>query len=213
MNQTFHSSPDAKQIAAKGQLASLKPFDYTALDADVAGQVQMAVQNIRLLMQRTLEDAIAMGRELLAVKDVLPHGQFSVWLRVEFDWTERTAQRFMTVAQRFGSKTDTMSVLKIDLTAAYLLAAPSVPEEGIAAALQRAENGERITISVAREVLGSYRSKSGHREKAASSKWPTQKLGGQLLEMLESFRQRWDRRQVDALARQLRDFADSLKEK
>jgi hypothetical protein len=44
------------------------------------------------------------------------------------------------------------------------------------------------------------------------AEWPMGKLRGELLEALESFRQRWEPRQFAVLARQLRDFADSLQE-
>ncbi len=213
MTQPFRSTPHAKETATQGELVIRKSFHYAALDADIVQQVQTAAQRIRLLMQQTLEDVIALGRELLAVKATLPHGQFHVWLRAEFDWNQRSAQRFMAVAQRFGSKSDTVSIMRIDLTAAYLLAAPTVPEQASAAALQRAHNGERITASVAKEILSSYRSKPEHREKTSPVEWPAGKLRGQLLEMLESFRQRWNPRQVNSLARQLREFADSLQDK
>ncbi len=106
-----------------------------------------------------------------------------------------------------------MSDLTIDLTAAYLLSAPSVPKEASAMALARAQSGERITASVAKEILGSLRSKSERSEQTSSDEWQTGKLWGQLLEVLETFRRQWDPHQVAVLARQLRDFADSLEEK
>lgn len=158
-------------------------------------------------------DVIAVGQALLAAKETLPHGRFGVWLRAEFDWTERTARRFMAAAQRFGNKTDIVSVLRIDVAAAHLLAAPSVPEKAGKAALQRAESGERITTSVARVILGSFRSKPQRREKGPRFEWPTEKRRGWLLEILESLRQDWGQRQSDAFARQIRDFADSVQEK
>jgi hypothetical protein len=41
----------------------------------------------------------------------LPHGHFGIWLSVEFDWSERTAQNFMSVARSF--KYETIADLKI----------------------------------------------------------------------------------------------------
>jgi hypothetical protein len=213
MNRPFRSAPDAKQTAAKGELVALKSFDYTVLDANVVEQVQTAAQRIRQLVQRTLKDVIAVGNNLLAVKAMLPHGSFGPWLRTEFGWTERTARNFMAVARRIGAKTEIISDLQIDPTAAYVLSAPSVPEEAIATALQRAEKGERITVSVAGEILSSFRRKPVHRERASSAEWPAGKLRGELLETLESFRRRYEPQQLAVLAQQLRDFADSLVEK
>lgn len=201
--QTNGASPHAPNVCPA--------FDYTPLTTEAAQRVQTAAQHIRLLVQRTLEDVLAVGRELLAVKETLPHGQFGVWLRAEFDWTERTARRFMAVAERFGSKTDTMSVLRIDLTAAYLLTAPSAPPGASEIALELAHNGESITVSVAKGILGALENKLARRV-SQSSALPESKLLGQLLDALESFRQRWKPRPYSVLARQLREFAESLEE-
>jgi hypothetical protein len=211
MNQPFRSAP-AVENASRGVLLVLEKFDYAPLDANVVRRVQSAAQRIRQMMKRTLEDLIAIGTDLLAVKEVLPHGKFSPWLGAEFGWTERTARNFMTVAQRFGPKTEMISDLRIDPTAAYLLAAPSAPEEASAAALQRAEGGERITVSVAKDILGSLRKKPVRSGRTSSRRLPATKLLGELLASLESFRRRWDCRQVSLLARQLREFADSLEQ-
>lgn len=209
---TRSSHPAPQTTSASPHAPNIRPaFDYTPLATEVAQRVQTAAQRIHLLVQRTLEDVLAVGQELLAVKETLPHGQFSVWLRAEFDWTQRTAERFMAVAQRFGSKIDTMSILRIDPTAAYLLAAPSVPPEASEIALERAQNGERITVSVAKGILGALENKPVHRVRKSPA-LPDNKLLGQLLESLESFRERWSPRQYPVLARQLREFADSLEE-
>ena len=80
-------------------------------------------------MQKTLDDLIEVGRELLGVKEAVGHGHFGAWLKAEFGWTERTAQNLMSVAERFGSNPKLISDLPIQPTAAYLLEAPSVPDE------------------------------------------------------------------------------------
>jgi len=130
----------AKQ--SKGKLVVVTPgFDYTPLGAEVADQVREAAEAIRQKIKRTTKDIIAIGQALLAVKDVLEHGQFGQWLKAEFGWTDRTARNFMAVAAAFGPKTEMSSELQIDPTAAYLLAAPSVPEQAREQALERTEAG------------------------------------------------------------------------
>ena len=69
---------------------------------------------------------IEIGRELTAVKADLPHGQFLPWIKAEFEMGERTAQRFMYIADRFGFKSVTMTDFKP--TILYALAAPSTPD-------------------------------------------------------------------------------------
>ena|SRR5579884_1493981 len=212
MTQPFRCTPTAKVVAVQGELLEEKPFDYAALDADTARQVQVTAQRIRQQVRQTLEVVIAVGKDLIAVKQVLPRGSFGPWLRTEFGWAERTARNFMIVAQRFGAKSAIIADLPIDPTAAYLLAAVSVPEEAVTTALRRAQRGERVTVAVAKEILSKVRKMSDRHSARPPVVLPATKLLGQLLESLESFRRRWNPRQVSVLARELREFADSLEE-
>src|SRR5947209_2063963 len=105
----------------KGALVVVQEqFDYSPLPAKTAEKVKAAAEHIRETVKSTIEDIIAVGNEFLTVKEALPHGQFTPWLRLEFGWTERHARNFMAVAEQFG-KTEMISDLKIAPTAAYLL--------------------------------------------------------------------------------------------
>src|SRR5262245_16411051 len=110
-------------------IVRLPRFDYSCVNGNVAERARSTAERIREGGKRTLEDLIAVGNDLLATKAALPHGQFGPWLEAEFGWTERTARNFMAVAEAFGPKTEIISDLAIAPTAAYLLAAPSTPEE------------------------------------------------------------------------------------
>jgi hypothetical protein len=132
-------------------------FDYQGIEPATVAQIRSATERIRDRVRRTIEDIIQIGRELLAVKDALAHGQFGLWIRAEFGWTDRTARNFMDVAEQFGRKTEMISDLAIAPTAAYLLAAPSAPFEAREAAIQRARTGERVTVGMAKELLGTAR--------------------------------------------------------
>lgn len=55
-------------------------FDYAALPVDSALTARAAAERIKLRLKRTVEDIIEIGRELKAVKDELPHGQFLPWI-------------------------------------------------------------------------------------------------------------------------------------
>ena len=193
----------------KGELVVVQPgFDYTPLATKTANKVKEAAERIRQTVKRTIEDIMGVGNELLAVKDALPHGQFIPWLRAEFGWTERTARNFMAVAEQFGPKTEIISDLRIDPTAAYLLASPSAPDEAREAAVKLAEGGERVTPKVAKEILAKERRKTSRRRKGGS----TEKLSKKLLNVLTRFQKRWNPKELSDLAKQLRDFADSLTE-
>ena len=190
---------------AKGELVVLG-FDY-ALVGDAADKVRSSAEKIRLTVQKTIEDIIEVGTELLGVKEDVGHGHFGAWLRAEFGWTERTAQNFMSVAERFGANPKLISDLTIQPTAAYLLAAPSAPDEARQQAIERAEAGEEITTSVAKEILAETRKKRRPRREKAI---PGDKLVLRLVRVLERYKERWNPKELADLAQHLREFADAL---
>jgi hypothetical protein len=59
---------------------------------------------------------------------------------------------------------------------------------------------------VAKEILAKARKKQARKAKVL----PADKLGGRLAKVLSRFRERWDLKDLSELARQLREFADSL---
>jgi Protein of unknown function (DUF3102) len=180
-------------------------FIYDLLDAQVAEQVRSSADRIRERLKKTLEDIIEIGNDLMAVREALDHGQFLNWLRAEFGWQQRTAYNFISVAERF--KLATIASLPIDPTAAYLLAAPSIPEEARQLAIERAEGGEKITTVIAKEIVAEARKKARPRK---PKKVSTEKLGLRLANVLERYKKRWDTKELSEMARQLREFADEL---
>ena len=132
-----------------------EPFDYDALDLQTRIVVQQRTAEIREHMRRTAQEVVEIGVLLSEVKERLGHGHFTTWLQAEFDWSDRTARRFMAVAAQF--KTDTVSDLTIAPAALYLLAAPSTPEPAREEALDRARAGEAITKTTAKAIVESHK--------------------------------------------------------
>jgi hypothetical protein len=64
--------------------------------------------------------------------------------------TDKSAERFMSVAERLGDKFD--SVSNLSLTALYELAAPSTPEEVRTEVAERVAAGESITTAEVKEL-------------------------------------------------------------
>jgi hypothetical protein len=187
----------------KGELVILG-FDYSPLDTKIAEKARSAADRIRERLTKTLEDLIEVGSDLLEVKEALPHGQFGPWLKAEFGWSERTAQNFMSVAERF--KSANFAELPIQPSAAYMLAAPAVPDEARQVAIEKAEAGETITFTTAKEIVAEAKKKGKKRAKAI----PADQLGVRLVKVLERYRKRWNQKELAELAKQLREFADDL---
>lgn len=132
----------------------LRAFDYTALDAETRIVVQQRTGEIKSLMRRTAQDIIEIGLKLTEVKARLGHGSFGGWLKAEFEWSERTAQNFMRVADAFKSATVADLIAP---KALYLLAAPSTPDEARAEALEQASAGGRLSVRQAKELIERHR--------------------------------------------------------
>jgi hypothetical protein len=112
----------------------------------------------------------------------------------------------MSVAEVFGPKSSIIADLRIAPTAAYLLAAPSVPEAARQEAIEKAEAGQTVTVATAKDILKQARRKGKRKPKSL----PADRLGARLVKVLERYRQRWKAAELSGLVRQLREFADML---
>jgi hypothetical protein len=130
-------------------------FDYGKLNTEIRMVVQQRTNEIRNLIRNTSQDIIEIGERLIDVKAQLKHGNFRNWLKAEFDWSIKTASRFMQVAEKF--KCVTLTHLDISASALYLLASPSTPEEARTEVLKRANQGENITYSKAKVIISNYK--------------------------------------------------------
>lgn len=135
--------------------AQLVLFDYNALDIDTRSFVEARTGEIKALVKRSAQDIIEIGQKLTEVKARLGHGNFGQWLKSEFEWSQDTAQRFINVANKF--QIPQIADFDFAPSALYLLAAPSTPDEAVDEAVERAENGERITYSLAKEIADMYK--------------------------------------------------------
>lgn len=121
-------------------------FDYGSLDEPTRVFVQKKAQAIHARLKRTAEDIIAIGQDLLEVKEWLEHGQFKPWLQSEFQMSYPTAVNFMRVADRFGKN---INFIHFPVSVLYELAAPSTPDTVI----QMVETGQiPATSSAIREA-------------------------------------------------------------
>ena len=190
----------------KGELVpAVIGFNYDLLEMKVAEKVRTSADRIRERVKKTVEDIIEVGNDLLAVKEALDHGYFSPWLKAEFGWSERTARNFMAVADQFG-KSAIFADLPIQPSAAYFLAAPSVPDEARQVAVEKAEAGEEITVATAKEIVAEAKKKRRPRRKKVI---PADQLGVRLVKTLRRYQVRWPG-DLSELARHLREFADAL---
>lgn len=82
----------------------------TQLNYNGALTVGALEDEIRFYQQRTVEACLELGKRLLLLKEMTPHGEFKQRIAI-LNIHERTAQRFMSASLKF-SKSDNLSLLK-----------------------------------------------------------------------------------------------------
>ena len=92
--------------------AENKPTDLNQLTVEIKFYVNQWGQN-----------TIEIGKRLIAAKKLVAQGEWLNWLEKNFNLTERTAQNFMRIAERFG-KTKLIS----DLNSTQMIAMLSLPK-------------------------------------------------------------------------------------
>lgn len=139
-------------------------YDYSRIaDEQDRAAVQKAALRIKPRLKRAAQEIFESGRELLAVKDYLPHGQWREWLETEFGLSERMAQNWMNVARRLGAKSAKFSDLPVSVL--YLLASPSTQVEVIEHVQGQIEEGYRPTVAEIKDLkAGLRRVRSTHVE-------------------------------------------------
>ena len=96
-------------------------FNYATIsEATVRKQAQDAATRIRSKLDKAKATFLEIGRDLLSIKAMLAHGEFSKWIEAEFDMTIRTAQNMMNAAE-LADKHKTLSVLSPPLFTNWLL--------------------------------------------------------------------------------------------
>lgn len=111
--------------------------------------------SIRSKLARRNRDAIAIGLELIEAKEITGHGNWEAWLEQEFEWSDRTARRYMQVAREIGQ--DCTAVLSTSARVMYLLSAASTPEEAKAEIISKLENGEQVSDRDARAIADKHK--------------------------------------------------------
>lgn len=120
-------------------------FDMSEIDTEVI----LSTERAKLMLKRTAEDIIAIGKELIFIKSKLKHGQFMPWVEHHFEMTRHTAFNFMNVAERFGSNVE---IFNISPSILYELASPSTPDSLVEEVTSRIESGEKISFKEVQEL-------------------------------------------------------------
>lgn len=131
---------------------SVTNFSYEVLELENRTVVQQITKQIKQRLRRAAQDIWEIGQKLVEVRSRLKHGQFEVWLKAEFGWSQRTAYNFINVYEAFGTIAK-FAEIDIAASALYLLAAPSTPQNYRDQFVERARAGEKITYKNVRKAI------------------------------------------------------------
>lgn len=126
-------------------------FDYSQIEEQYRDEVKVAAQVIRAQGHAMRGSILKIGRRLIEVKGMLPHGVFGEWIAAEFGMSERMSQNMMNVAREYEGKSEIISFLSD--TVLYLLAAPSTPEGARAEVEREAAAGQKVTVEFTKETI------------------------------------------------------------
>ncbi|GHO48602.1 DUF3102 domain-containing protein [Ktedonospora formicarum] len=108
-------------------------FEYEALSPQDRAFVEQKTAETLHLLRRTAEAAIAIGYNLQAVRERLPHGQFMHWVLRELGMRRQTCQNFLNVASAYGERLNLAKQLPLKVLY-ELAAAPEAIRQQVEAA-------------------------------------------------------------------------------
>jgi hypothetical protein len=79
------------------------PFCDEAVAPEVATALRQSAERIRRLGEEQTEAILAIRRELIAVKELLPFDQFGPWIRKEFGMTDEAAAAYMAATRQIAA--------------------------------------------------------------------------------------------------------------
>lgn len=110
-----------------------------------AAELQDAAQRIKALRRAATEHAVEIGRELLRIKEKLPHGVFVKWVERACEFKIRTAQDLMKIARKAESDTKLVALMVPSTLRVYL--SKTTPPAVRSTILKRLESGEHVSRS------------------------------------------------------------------
>lgn len=127
-----------------------------ALEERTAEEIAQSINRIKAEVRETvLEGSIRIGQELRAAKSVVPYGEWGTWLETNVDYSVRTAQNLMRIADEYGQRrTEAMEGLSITQAVALLGLPADVRAEYV-----ETHDMESMTTDALKEEIAELRDK------------------------------------------------------
>lgn len=73
-------------------------------------EINRLTTEISILKQQTAQNIIEIGKRLIAVKEMLPHGEWGKWLEEKVEFSQEHARRFMKIAKECSNSTSMLNL-------------------------------------------------------------------------------------------------------
>ena len=144
---------------------SLFPADNVNAVAPAPTLAQRVVK-IQFHLQNMAQSAIIIGQELIECKKEVGHGNWANWLQKNFNLSQSSANKFMSVANRFGNSKSTWNLNPTQMW--EIIALPAGEEENFIA--EKAAAGtpvEDMTVKKLRAEIKDWKDKAEKNKKEA----------------------------------------------
>lgn len=175
---------------------AMKVFDYGLIAEDKCDLIIAAAERIKGRLKRQTSDIIAIGHDLLKVKEVVGHGNFLPWVSAEFNWTARTAQNYIRAAEWAGEKYEVVSHLPPTLV--YALSDKRTPETIQVQVRADLAAGKPLDVAAVKEKISDARWQAEQQKKHEA---PTGRRRPAVSEATRRRREREEQKQQEEHAR------------
>jgi hypothetical protein len=166
-------APTPTKPITAGHFPVATTFDYHTMSPTSAEALRKQAARIREQVQITARAIVAIGKDLLAVKQSLGHGRFSQWVEAECGFSMRSADNYIRAATFAEGKMETVSILPP--ATIYRLASKKAAPEVVEVVISRAESGTVTDDSAVKAMLteaASARRKAAHQVRQPPASCP-----------------------------------------
>jgi hypothetical protein len=128
-----------------------------------------AEAKIRGYAKFAMSGIVEIGRVLIEVKELLGYQGFVAFVTIRLGWSERSGNRFVSVAEMLSAANLAVEDLTIDASSLYLLARPSTPGEVRTEALEKAAT-EGISRTEVQKLIADAEAAAGTKAKAEADR-------------------------------------------
>jgi len=149
MTATIERAATTAPAPMTGGVLPAPAFDYARISSETAATLQALVPKIHRAARANLGSQAEIGNHLIAAKNLLRHGFFGVWLKQEFDLSERSARNYMSAARYVE---ENGNVADLPLSALYKLPSGTESSDGKVAKAAKG-GGDDALVKGARRLL------------------------------------------------------------